>query len=524
MIAISYRREDSLPIAGRLYDRLLAKFGKPSIFMDFDSIRPGLDFREQIKETIERCNLVVAVIGPHWVGQQVDASRRIDDPNDFVRLEIAYALKRDIPIIPVLVNNTPMPKPETLPPDIHGLVYRHALPLDSGIDFHQHADRVISGICNVVNMPAQSQAPPQKSDKKETAGARRPRNQLLVATALVLALAAALAVLFFVVLPKLERTSDLKRSGIANSNAPAAPIAPVPPAPSRSNTPTIELSSLPAGAKVLRNGVAIGTTPIRRDDLAPGLADFVLIADGYLPRELKATIDPQQGFKSEVSLAKPAPLYTGAVRVRDGAESPARPIAIALNSDLNSGTMTQSSTRGDFVVKFTGIWEATELHAVTGEVVTQSVGIRWAPESFVLRFSEDGKTASYECVADGKVYVADLSGQFGENLRASSIFKGIIRKQGQADSSGVPLTIAFSADRKSGTETQTSKYGDTIVKFNGVWEGTTLHAVTDAVVSKPNNIQWTPESFTLRFADDWRSALYHCNADGQRFTAQLSSP
>src|SRR4029077_14884876 len=150
MIAISYRREDSLPIAGRLYDRLQAKFGKQNVFMDFDSIRPGLDFREQIKQTIEGANLVIAMIGPHWAGEQPNASRRIDDPDDFVRLEIAYALKCGIPVIPVLINNTPLPKRENLPPDIEGLVFRHALPLDSGLDFHQHTDRLISGICDVL--------------------------------------------------------------------------------------------------------------------------------------------------------------------------------------------------------------------------------------------------------------------------------------------------------------------------------------------------------------------------------------
>ena len=114
MIAISYRREDSLPVTGRLYDRLQAKFGKRDVFMDFDSIRAGLDFREQIKHTIERANVVIAMIGPHWAGEQPNGSRRIDDPDDFVRLEIAYALKCGIPVIPVLINNTPMPKRESL--------------------------------------------------------------------------------------------------------------------------------------------------------------------------------------------------------------------------------------------------------------------------------------------------------------------------------------------------------------------------------------------------------------------------
>jgi hypothetical protein len=113
--------------------------------MDFDSIPPGVDFREQIKQTIERANLVIAVIGPDWLGER-SGSRRIDDPADFVRLEIAYALNRGIPVIPVLVDDAPMPKADRLPPDIEALAFRNALPLDSGIDFHSHTDRLIVGI------------------------------------------------------------------------------------------------------------------------------------------------------------------------------------------------------------------------------------------------------------------------------------------------------------------------------------------------------------------------------------------
>ena len=80
MIAISYRREDSLPIAGRLYDRLLAEFGKTDVFMDFDSIPYGMDFRTHIKKTLERADVVLAVIGPSWAGPQSNSTRRIDDP------------------------------------------------------------------------------------------------------------------------------------------------------------------------------------------------------------------------------------------------------------------------------------------------------------------------------------------------------------------------------------------------------------------------------------------------------------
>lgn len=147
MIAISYRRDDSLPIAGRLYDRLQARFGKNEVFMDFDSIPPGIDFREKIMETIEQSDLVIAIIGPHWLGTKSDGARRIDDPTDFVRLEIDYALKKRIPVIPLLVNNTPMPSASTLPTELQTLAYRNALPLDTGLDFHVHVDRLINGIC-----------------------------------------------------------------------------------------------------------------------------------------------------------------------------------------------------------------------------------------------------------------------------------------------------------------------------------------------------------------------------------------
>src|SRR4030095_13673989 len=150
MIAISYRREDSLPITGRLYDHLQAKFGKHNVFMDFDSIPPGVDFREKIKETIERSSLVIAVIGPRWFGEQGDGSRRIDDPIDVVRLELEHAASRGIPIIPLLVNNTTMPRPDTLPSTLQWLAVPNSLPPDTGIDFHNHTDRLIHGISELV--------------------------------------------------------------------------------------------------------------------------------------------------------------------------------------------------------------------------------------------------------------------------------------------------------------------------------------------------------------------------------------
>jgi hypothetical protein len=218
MIAISYRREDSLPVAGRLYDRLEQRFGKENVFMDFDSIQPGLDFRDQIKNTIERSKVVIAVIGPNWLGQKNDTTRRIDDPADFVRLEVAHALQRGIPVIPVLVNNTRMPKPETLPIDIQALAFRQALPLDSGQDFRQHAERLMKSVDDIAKKS------PRRITFRRTDGKSRKRRF----SARLLALAASAVVLLatIVVLWKERSTTQPAERGSKISQENTTPAQP----------------------------------------------------------------------------------------------------------------------------------------------------------------------------------------------------------------------------------------------------------------------------------------------------------
>jgi hypothetical protein len=183
--------------------------------------------------------------------------------------------------------------------------------------------------------------------------------------------------------------------------------------------------------------------------------------------------------------------------------------------------MTQTGKRGDTVVKFNGVWEGAILHAVTDEVVSVPAGTTWSPESFNLRFTSDGQGASYECNAGGKVYAAKLTSQTVASTPPAK-YKGTIRVTGDATSPGTPLTIVLEADRKSGTMTQSSKSGDTVVKFNGVLDGSVLHAVTDEVVSKPPKVQWSPESFTIRFSSDGTSAAYECKTGGKTYTASLT--
>src|SRR5437867_159772 len=154
MIAISYRREDTAPITGRIYDRLEAVFGRDRIFMDLDSIPFGVDFRTHISEALSGCQTLLVVIGPHWLGVSADGSRRIDDPMDFVRLEVAQALARAIRVIPLLIDRTEMPSSTDLPDDLKSLTFRNALRVDSGADFRHHMNRLCSSLGMTAEVPA----------------------------------------------------------------------------------------------------------------------------------------------------------------------------------------------------------------------------------------------------------------------------------------------------------------------------------------------------------------------------------
>lgn len=128
-VFISYRREDTSYIAGRLHDRL-AEVLSERIFRDIDDMRPGIDFVEAIDEAVGSCDALVAVIGEHWLSaQDPSGNRRIDAPNDWVRLEIAAALNRDILVVPVLVENATVPTDSELPADIRRLARRNAMVL-----------------------------------------------------------------------------------------------------------------------------------------------------------------------------------------------------------------------------------------------------------------------------------------------------------------------------------------------------------------------------------------------------------
>jgi hypothetical protein len=129
-IFISYRREDTAGAAGRLYDRLCDRFGEDFLFMDVGSIDSGVDFTESVLEAVSGCDVLVVLIGRDWL-RITDAKRRrrIDNPDDWVRVEIETALQRDIPVIPVLVDGAVLPEANVLAPSLQPLCRRQALQL-----------------------------------------------------------------------------------------------------------------------------------------------------------------------------------------------------------------------------------------------------------------------------------------------------------------------------------------------------------------------------------------------------------
>ena len=154
-IFICYRRDDSAYLSQFIYDTLVSHFDKESVFFDVDTIPAGQDFHEILNEAVAKCNVLLAIIGDHWLNARDEVGQqRLDNPDDFVRIEIEAALSRKIPVIPVLIGRAAVPKSQDLPPTLNELSRRQATELRAGRDFRSHLDRLVWDIkqtCDVVN-------------------------------------------------------------------------------------------------------------------------------------------------------------------------------------------------------------------------------------------------------------------------------------------------------------------------------------------------------------------------------------
>ena len=175
-IFINYRRDDAGGTAGRLYDRLAQAFGRANLFMDVDHIPAGVDFIEYLNGQVAQCDVFLAVIGPNWLKLTDDSGRRrIDNPDDFVLIEIAAALARDIRVIPVLVDGARTPKADELPELVRPLVRRNGIEVRN-IYFGRDAEALVAKVGEALESaaPARGRRPtpmPARASSRPETGA-----------------------------------------------------------------------------------------------------------------------------------------------------------------------------------------------------------------------------------------------------------------------------------------------------------------------------------------------------------------
>jgi TPR repeat protein len=165
-ITISYRRDDSGVIAGRMFDRLVIHYGRDAIFRDIDDVPLGVDFREHISAVLDASDIVLAIIGPRWLGPR-GGQTRLSNEADPVRVEIEAALRKGMPLIPVLVMRGAMPQASQLPESLRDFAYRNAIQVDAGQDFDVHIARLVRAMDRILRQKADSGPVRQPQDGGE---------------------------------------------------------------------------------------------------------------------------------------------------------------------------------------------------------------------------------------------------------------------------------------------------------------------------------------------------------------------
>ena len=193
-IFISYRRGMSSGWAGRLAEKLRAHFGSSNVFMDIETLQPGADFVEAISSAVKSCDVLLAIIAPDWINAKTPpGGRRLDDPGDFVRIEVTSALSRNVTVIPVLVGDATMPTAEDLPDDLKDLARRQAHELsDTRWDFD--CQRLIDALDRISGAEDRASAKPavKSEGDRATAGSKKNTPRLALTLASVVAIMAIL--------------------------------------------------------------------------------------------------------------------------------------------------------------------------------------------------------------------------------------------------------------------------------------------------------------------------------------------
>jgi len=249
-IAISYRRSDSQDITGRIFDRLAAHYGKDTVFRDIDSIQPGIDFRRQIADALRTTDVLLVVAGPAWLGQGKESATRMENEADPVRIEVETALKRDIPIIPVLVGGMRMPEIADLPASLKDFAYRHAVTVDGGRDFDHHIEGLIRALDRFVHASQKSDAAPPSPEIKVS-----PRSSALRTHGLIGGLGAVALVLAAVLWRTETKQTTVSLSLPSSQSASASATTPV------STTSAAPASAIATAPQPSAAAIPIAATP-----------------------------------------------------------------------------------------------------------------------------------------------------------------------------------------------------------------------------------------------------------------------
>src|SRR5215472_10771622 len=149
-VFISYRRDDSSGYAHAIHARLVQQFSQNQVFMDVDTLEPGVDFVHAIEKAVGECDVLVALIGKRWLGMEPNGRTRLDNEKDYVRLEVSTALARGIRVIPVLVDGMTMPSEDNLPSPLQPLTRRNAIEI-SNTRFNFDVERLITAVRKILD-------------------------------------------------------------------------------------------------------------------------------------------------------------------------------------------------------------------------------------------------------------------------------------------------------------------------------------------------------------------------------------
>ena len=409
-IFISYRRDDTEGYAGRLFQDLCERFGKDSVFMDVAGIEPGRDFRRVIEQQVASCGVLLAVIGKAWLSVADERGKqRLNDPHDFVRLETASALKRDIPVIPVLVQQAEMPRAEQLPDDLKDLAFRNSVELTHA-RWDSDVELLIAALRRYVDPSGPTSAPSPSPHTAPPAG--RPRSWVIVPLATITLGAIGYAV-WNRPTPEGDDTKDTAAPAtrLAAASAPGSAVAAIAPAPAPlvapAPPPLVARASEPLAAPAPSPLVAPAATPSLAPGPAPARVEASVAkravakapaATPALPPALAPAREPSATNNGPLAsrnvpvnshAVAPAPAPALAAPAPAAAESPAPDVALARRDpglDLLGGPGAASMVTRTIVIKP----ETSYVNVTGGEVIRFEVGNK----SFVWNFN--GQRSSFD--------------------------------------------------------------------------------------------------------------------------------